>query len=325
MSSGKIENQLLDAIETVVNNAVAKANYDRTVQAVIVRCENEASGKYTVKYQDSLMYAYSPDLNSIYPNGTPVYVLIPGNDTGLNKQIIGSVSRIGEDYLDNINEENAYEYNGKNCIENSDSFGLCSYTNGGQVIILYDKKSGVNRIGLNTTDAEVYLKTSDYLICGGYVQTNLNLEQQYAGNYGMCFELIFKDNSTGELVTRNYLMDVDQMHGNPYQLNVSTRQSGIFEIDGENFDSISKIYIFEKGFPNIASGKPNDIFISALELYGASLAPKDENANCNLTLLTPQGIYFDDTYLDSDKISLQAQVRAKGSVINPTSETLEYY
>ena len=111
MSSGKIENQLLDAIETVVNNAVAKANYDRTVQAVIVRCENEASGKYTVKYQDSLMYAYSPDLNSIYPNGTPVYVLIPGNDTGLNKQIIGSVSRIGEDYLDNINEENAYEYN----------------------------------------------------------------------------------------------------------------------------------------------------------------------------------------------------------------------
>lgn len=325
MSSGKIENQLLDAIETVVNNAVAKANYDRTVQAVIVRCENEASGKYTVKYQDSLMYAYSPDLNSIYPNGTPVYVLIPGNDTGLNKQIIGSVSRIGEDYLDNINEENAYEYNGKNCIENSDSFGLCSYTNGGQVIILYDKKSGVNQIGLNTTDAEVYLKTSDYLICGGYVQTNLNLEQQYAGNYGMCFELIFKDNSTGELVTRNYLMDVDQMHGNPYQLNVSTRQSGIFEIDGENFDSINKIYIFEKGFPNIASGKPNDIFISALELYGASLAPKDENANCNLTLLTPQGIYFDDTYLDSDKISLQAQVRAKGSVINPTSETLEYY
>lgn len=324
MSSGKIENQLLDAIETVVNNAVAKANYDRTVQASIVRCENEATGKYTVKYQDSLIYAYSSDTSVIYPNGTGVYVLIPSNDTGLNKQIIGTIERIGEDYLTEINEENRYEYVGKNCISVSDTFGLCSYTNGGQNVILYEKATNTNQIGLNVADAELYLKESDYLICGGYVQTNLNIEQQYAGNYGMCFELMFKDH-TGARVKRTYLIDIDQMHGNPYQLSALSKQCSVFEIDGENFEYINKIYIFEKGFPNVGTNKPNDIFISNLQLYGASLIPVDENSNCSLVLITHQGVYFDNTYLDTDKLSISTQVRVKGNIINSKSDALKYY
>ena len=32
----KYENQILDAIETIVNNAVDKAGYDKTIQAKII-------------------------------------------------------------------------------------------------------------------------------------------------------------------------------------------------------------------------------------------------------------------------------------------------
>lgn len=323
MSNGQIENKLLDAIETVVNSAVAKAGYDRTVQATIVRCENEAIGKYTVKYQDSLMYAYNSNLDTSYSNGTSVYVLIPSNDTGSNKQIIGSVKKLGTDYL-NLNKQNEYEHIGKNCVNSIEEYGLCSYVPE-QTNILYDKISGVNKIGLNITDTELYLKNSDYLICGGNVRTNLNMEQQYAGNFGIVFELIFTDNAIGEDVRRIYLLDIDAMHGNPYQLFAGANQSNIFQIDGENFKYVDKIYIFEKGFPNISNNKPNDIFISNLELYGASLIPNDEESNCSLTVLTPQGIYFDDTYLETDSIKLQAQVKVKGNVVDIKSDALEYY
>lgn len=47
------ENKILDAIETVVNNAVSNAGYDRTIQAKIISCIDPTIGKYKVQYQDS--------------------------------------------------------------------------------------------------------------------------------------------------------------------------------------------------------------------------------------------------------------------------------
>ena len=43
------ENELCEAIETIVNNAVAKANYDKTIQATIISCADQTIGKFKCK------------------------------------------------------------------------------------------------------------------------------------------------------------------------------------------------------------------------------------------------------------------------------------
>ncbi len=75
MSSVQYENQILEAIQTIVDNAVSRATYDRTLKGVISKCVDEAEGKYVIKYQDSSFYAYGKSGDPVYSNGTYVYVL----------------------------------------------------------------------------------------------------------------------------------------------------------------------------------------------------------------------------------------------------------
>ena len=41
----KYEDMICDAIETIVQNAVANAKFDRTIQATIISCENAAKAE----------------------------------------------------------------------------------------------------------------------------------------------------------------------------------------------------------------------------------------------------------------------------------------
>ena len=59
MSNTKIEEAILQAINIVTEKKIEAAQYDKTIQAIIISCEDETIGKYKVKYQDSLFFAYS--------------------------------------------------------------------------------------------------------------------------------------------------------------------------------------------------------------------------------------------------------------------------
>ena len=60
---------------------------------------------------------------------------------------------------------------------------------------------------------------------------------------------MFTDNATGKDVLRNYVLDVNQMTGNPYAIKNETRQYGVFDIDGANFQYVNKISLFCYDFP----------------------------------------------------------------------------
>lgn len=85
-----IEKQICDAIDIIVQKAIAQADYDKTIQATIINCVDATIGKYKVKYQDSFFYAYSNNLETTYSNGSMVYILIPGNDFSRDKTILGT-------------------------------------------------------------------------------------------------------------------------------------------------------------------------------------------------------------------------------------------
>lgn len=326
MANGNsIENNLCEAIEYIVNHAVESAGYDRTIQATIIECTDESIGKYKVKYQDSTFYAYSQSIDVTYTNGSDVYILVPGNDMTRDKTILGTTKKLGSNYTNNAEGDEAYEVIGKNCIDSQDNFELCSYSSN-MVQVIYDKNdSSKNQITLNLTSVETYLKQSSSIICGAIVRTALPVEQQFRGNYGIVFELNFSDNATGKVITKNYVVDVNQMRGNPYKITHDTRQYGIFNIDNKNFIDVNRIYLFVYDFPNRATGKPADIFIKNLELSGANALTDEELSACALTFITPQGIYFDDNDLDSAIRTIQAEVRVKGKVVDHDSQQLTYY
>lgn len=316
------ENKLCEAIELIVENAVASANYDRTIKATIVSCVDQSIGKFKVKYQDSSFYAYATSSEVTYTKGKEVYVLIPGNDMSADKTILGTTEKLGADYAVEPEGDEAYEVVGTNCIHSSSTFELCSYVTAEE--ILYEKDE-INKINVSISSLEEYVKKSSSLICGAIFKTNLPTEQQFRGNYGIVFELVFLDNATEENVIRNYVVDVNQMSGNPYKITHDTRQYGVFDIDGENFQYINKIYIFAYDFPNKASDKPNDIFIKDIELSGANLLSSEELSACALTFVTPQGTFFDENDTDKSIRTIQAQVRVKGKVIDKNSQALDYY
>ena len=127
-TSGQFENMICEAIETLVDRAVEKANYDKTIQASIVEQVDATIGKYKVKYQDSTFFAYAAHANANYSKGTNVYVLVPSNDMEKDKTIIGAVEKLGTDYIPTVPEKNKYDEIGSNFIETTNNgIGVCSY------------------------------------------------------------------------------------------------------------------------------------------------------------------------------------------------------
>lgn len=317
------ENNIIDAIEKIVNNAVANAGYDKTIKATIIECIDQTIGKFKVKYQDSTFYAYATSSEVTYTRGSEVYILIPGNDSGRDKTILGTVKKLGADYAVTPEGDEAYETVGNNILHSSSTFELCSYETIEK--ILYQRGGSNNQISLDETAATRYFTKSSALICGAIFKTTIPGQQQYRGNYGISFELMFTDNATGKNVLRNYVLDVNQMIGNPYAIKNETRQYGVFDIDGANFQYVNKISLFCYDFPYQEDNQPNDIFIKDIDFCGAIPMGSKALSGCALTFITPQGIYFDNTDLDSATRDIQTQVRVKGKVIDKNSQMLEYY
>ena len=137
------------------------------------------------------------------------------------------------------------------------------------------------------------------------------MEQRFQGNYGIKFVLCFIDNATQQEVLREYIIDVNKMVGNPYKFIQETRQYGIFEIDGANFERVESISIFVKDFPHIKKKLLMIFFIRDLELYSAARLKESDLNSYSVSILTPQGTFFDTNSLDSDRRTLQAQVKVK--------------
>lgn len=318
------ENQICEAIEYIVDHAIARADFDKTIKATIVSCIDETIGQYKVKYQNSTFHAYSNSTEVTYSSGTDVYILIPGNDMSSTKTILGSVDKMGTDFVKTLDTEDSFEITGNNCISSSDTFELCSYKEK-DTIILYNKADGTDLINLNAIGFEEYVKNSSYIMCGAHFKTQLEIEQRFKGNYGIAFDLVFKSNASDEEVIKHYIIDIDQMTGSPYSFNNFTKQVGAFSIDSENFLYIDKIYIFSYDFPNVSNDKPNDIFVKDIELYCANEIPKDGLESYYLILNTPDGSYFDGIDEDDKVKTIQAQVKIQGKSIDNDNQNVEYY
>jgi len=327
MNSGTITNQLLDAVQVLVDDAVKKAEFDRTVQAVISKCVSTTKGQYSVKYQGGYFYAYAQDPSITYTPETQVYVLIPGNDMNKTKTILGTVEKLGENFISEA-ESSIYENVGNNICSDTGGtvYGLHSYYITDNIVLYERGTTPTTDFAINEDAANLYLKNSDYLMIAAKFRTNLPQEHRTKGNYGLKYTLTFIDPITGENIDRSYTLDINNMLGNPYAQAVSMRQVLPFEIDADNFQYIKKIEIFSKDFTTVADpSKPADIFISDIELNGALMIPVDEGTGYILSLVTKQGIYFKENDDLSSTRRIEAELYKDGERQIVTDNDVIYY
>jgi hypothetical protein len=81
-----VQQNLVDAIETIVNAALAKQSRDVTIVGKITRVKDIEQGIYVVQYEDLYFDGYAAGAGS-YAVEDAVYVLIPQNNFA-NKKII---------------------------------------------------------------------------------------------------------------------------------------------------------------------------------------------------------------------------------------------
>lgn len=318
------ENKILDAIQTLVDNAVTKAGYDKTIKAVISKCVNESTGKYVVRYQDSSFYAYSNDLDSIYSGGTPVYVLVPGNDMSQTKTILGSVDKLGTEYITLSESNAAYQEVGTSVITPNGAIpGISSYKADGDSLVIYDRTSSNNLVNVDLEGIELYFQQSNYMEIGGTFTTRLPEEQKRKGNYGLVFDMDFYNGE--EIVNKQYVLDINSMTGNPYSYNLGSEQNAIFEIDGANFYRLNSITLECKNFPKSATPYTNDIFVEDIVLKALTPLTRDELANNSLTFTTKQGIYFNENDSASATRLIETEVKINKKIIPNTGGLLRFY
>ena len=255
-----LTNKILDAIDIMADDKVSSVKFDKTVRATIVESVDPSVGKYKVKYQNSTFFAFANDLKS-YSKGSAVYVVIPSANFESHPYIVGSVRKLGSDYMDVLTPEDMLSPIGGNILSSSETISFCSYRSFDPYTnsrVLYNKEWAENIIEIDTLGLELYKENSDTMLIGASFQTKLDAKQQISGgNYGIRMTCSYYDDKYKDLaskkqsplITRTYELDINKMTGQPYNLFNPTPQRTFFEIDTKNFVSIDTIVAFCKTFP----------------------------------------------------------------------------
>ena len=322
-----LADEVLDAVEILVENKVSGLQFNKTVRAKIAETMDASIGKYRVQYQNSYFTAYASDSDTNYSKGTEVYVEILSNDFEKNALIIGSVRRLGTNYINIIEELDKYINVDKEIVIKEAAISLCSRKLGGDTINL-GKPSGANAISIAQA-----AEKSDAIKIGATVQTNLEKSQQINGNYGIKLVATYYDNAfidKSTTIDRTYQFDINNMTGQPYKFNVPSNQYGIFIIDAKNFKEIKSITAFCEGFPTTSTTTgspttPKDITLSNIHLQFLRALSEEELQTSSLSITTPEGGFFESNSSTSATKLLKADLRIKGKKVNYNAQPIDFY
>ena len=312
-------NSLLDSMSTIVNQSVSEAAFDTTIQATILNCEDASKGKYKVKYQDSIFYAYADnDLKQPYSKDAKVYILVPSNDFSKTKRIIGTVNNLATDYVSVVaGSEESYDKVGTDIIDDNGEYGIISglsWDRERNFITLYDAGKSDNIISVNENVAKEYMSKCEYFIMAANFRTALIESQKFNGTYSYKITIQFKDKASGEDKYRDYILSSLEMTGQPYNFLSKTRQFKVCRYEGLEYVKISKVMFLCSNFPK--TNEVEDLFISDLEFYAAKPIPQEELTTYHVTLKTPQGWVFEAGKATS-KLPIEATLKINSKNVDP--------
>ena len=319
---GSYENQVLDAINIVVQAAIQSAGYDRTISATIMECIDSERGLYKVRYQDAIYTASAEDPSKKYAQNSQVYVLIPENDYSKHKRIIGTASELGEDYTAAITE-NPYKVLGGNCALMTKELSFSSYK-GTDEYVLYSSKGNItNSISIDKETFLSYVKDASKIKIGMDFKTFI-LKAQEGGVYGL--QIIFTEKNIenqNEPLRKLVSLTNFDMIGHPYCSLDWGFQSIEFEINPERFIEIEEIKFFLQGFKEDKDKEEiPDIYIK--DFFLAGLAHQDSTAlnTYYLDIIAPANRVFTE---GKDTLEMTADLSFRGETVVSTPPVKYYW
>ena len=351
-----VAENLLDAVDILVDGKLSKLQYNKTIRGRIAELVDDSIGQYKIQYQNSYFTAYSTDSNAKYQKGSEVYVEILSGDFEKNALILGTVQRLGSNYISIIERLDRYTDVGVP-ISITGGADFCSYDGITNTIIWQEPlEEEINRYfsesditarsiirdniintltdvntdtSINKQDILEYAAAADTLKISMDIKTDLPSEQRTgSGNYGLRIYALYYDEAyvshdDSELLQRVYSFDVNDMLGQPYRYTSTTNQYGLFPIDKNNFLGIYRIEAFCDSFPHNKEDQPDDIFLSNFELKFLKELSEEELNTTSLKITTPYGGYF--TAEGKTKLTLRADLRIKGKKVNYNTQPVDFY
>lgn len=235
-----ISDNILEAIDTVLQKQLSELDYDKTVEAKITDNSKSSEGFYTVFYGTSFFDAYSKD--TTFSIGDTVQILIPNNDSGKTKIILGKIANKDEIY--NIEEpfKNFVSVT-KNLIETVLNNNKSLTANGS-----VEEKLLWEYIG--------NLDLSIYSTIGLQASFQSLIDDAIEGEYGLRLEITFDDN-----IVSFYLNNFD-MSGNCYNYSTFYKQQKIFNLSQLNISKITGMSLYFYQIKDSFKDKNNNIILS---------------------------------------------------------------
>lgn len=331
----QLQSSLFDTMKQFSNYTKNTSTFPVTIECAIESVKDAGAGIYTVDYLGSDIDCYSTNGMS-YLVGDKVYILVPDGDFSKNKIILGLIDTREKQNFSKV-EDNIYNYRvSDNLFKNktaswTNPIELCSYVTTNNNYILFN--TGTARTFFYNTLKSCFTEDHNTFALSYYAKTELAKEQQNSGNYGITLSIPLKIKTSGNsaddiTIWKDYVLDISNMTGNPYNFKTWAPQTTYFSIDSEQYtfdmnqSPILKVYCY--GFSQ-DSTKNNikDIFIKDIDFYAVDPLEITEEGDLGIVLKVSEGLYFSDNYSDTKTIT--AILRYKGEEINLKNSTAEIY
>ena len=325
-----IAENVLDAVDILVEEKVSGLQFNKTIRGKIAEIVDASIGQYKIQYQNSYFTAYAADSNARYSKNSDVYVEILSNDFERNALILGTVRRLGSNYITIVEKLDKYTEIGQELLYN-DLVEFSSYQ-GTQTKELYNNIENNNLWSLDKTAIKQAVENSDSIKLGMHIITDLPLKQQTQGNYGLKVIATYYDEAQRDdidnraTLDRLYLFDINDMVGQPYRyVGSGSDQYAIFPIDSKNFVQIKSIAAFCEGFPEDATKEDIDIKLSDFSLQFLKELSEEQLNGSFLSINSTKGNYFTATDTQEATRDLVADLRIKGKKVNYNYQSVDFY
>lgn len=324
-NSNQISEAILEAINIISDKKISKAEFSSTIQGTIVECKDASLGKYLVKYQDSLLEAYSTSPSVSYSKDSLVYIFVPDGNLKEYKVILGTTKQLGTNYIEEFTGEEYFDA-GENFISSDYTIAMSSYQT--KQYELFNRNGENNIITLSENIANE-IRNANYLKMTGTVQTGLPYDQKRNGHYGVRITLIMKNSATGVEEPQDYYFDNNNFLGNPYEYTTASNQIVSCQIDSDNFVAVDRIVCFVQDFPNqVEQGEEPpaaDIFIYNFAINGSYKLSDSEKSSVAIVLKAERGYTFGKDSSDDDTRPIVANLRVKMKEVNLGQQNVQIY
>jgi hypothetical protein len=220
---------LMQSVDVLVSKRLSDLEFDKTIICTIVDASNAENGEYEVTDGATTFSAYSKDVT--FKEEDSVYVTIPNGDYGNQKLIVGKHVSPGESLT---------------YISPLDSFinitgDLCNFTS--TASLLANSKNTITKNGesLDVPNRKTIWKAT---VQNGKGFERLGIQAEFktwlkklkvnSGNFGLCLFVSYIDkasvNAEDSVKVAQFVLDSDDMYGNPYNFESFYSQSKTFDV-----------------------------------------------------------------------------------------------